>query len=370
MTWNEPGKNEKKDPWTGKPRGGDTPPDLEALLKKNLEKLASFFKKEAPGTALPPHTPPHWMFHSVWLGALLLWVLSGFFIVNAASVGVILRFGQYHSTVDPGLHWIPRFIDTANIINEQKINSYFYEAQMLTKDENIVSIAIAVQYRIGDAKDYLFKVVNPQESLQQATASALRQVIGHTNLDDVLTSGREKIRQQVNELLSSILRSYQTGLLITDVTVQPAKAPDEVKEAFDDAIKAQEDEQRIINQAQTYAMQVEPIAKGQAQRLLTDAQAYKQQAVLHAQSETAPFLALLPHYQHAPNLVKTRLYYDAMESVLSNSSKIFLDTAPGNQMIYLPLDKLSPPFSVIPATLNAPSSATSAPTVTTGDKQA
>lgn len=362
MTWNEPGKNEKKDPWTGKPQGNNSPPNIDALIKKYVDQLSSFLKRRGTSQGSNQQTtpPPHpLMLQFIIGGIILLWALSGFFIVEPASMGVISRFGRYTETVGPGLHWIPRFIETKQVINEQKISSYTYEAQMLTKDENIVSVAIAVQYRIVNAKDYLFNVVNPQESLQQATASALRQVIGHTNLDDVLTSGREKIRQQVHALITNILQNYQTGIIVTDVTIQPAKAPEEVKEAFDDAIKAQEDEQRIVNQAEAYAMQVEPIAKGQAQRLLTDAKAYKQQIVLRAQGETARFLALIPQFKEAPNLIKTRLYFDTIEMVLSNTTKILLNTS-SNQMIYLPLEKFNPSFSVVPTTSTTPTITTAA----------
>ncbi|OGT16189.1 MAG: HflK protein [Gammaproteobacteria bacterium RIFCSPLOWO2_02_FULL_38_11] len=364
MTWNEPGKKENEnsnpDPWTGKSRRTEGPPDLDALIKNYFEFLGRFFKKK------PPHQKitiqPHFqnITYAIFAGLFLIWLLCGLFIVGPASKAVILRFGKYIETVDSGLHWIPCFIETKYVINEQKISSYAYESQMLTKDENIVSVAVAIQYRIKDANDYLFNTVNPQESLQQATASALRQTIGHTNLDDVLTSGREKIRNQTQDLLSTIMNNYKTGLLITEVSLQPAKAPEEVKEAFDDAIKAQEDEQRIINQAESYAMQVEPIAKGQAQRLITDAKAYKQQIVLRAQGDIARFLALLPHYQKAPGTTKTRLYFDTLEAVFQNNPKIFLDIAPGNQMIYLPLDKLNQSFSVIPpnAISNAPADTT------------
>lgn len=354
MTWNEPGKNQNdnKDPWTGKSKpNNNTPPELDKLINDFIQKIGGVFGKRPSLPSTPSSHPPKQLIFFIMGALFILWLLSGLFIVGPASKGVILRFGKYTEMVNPGLHWSPRFIDRVIIINEEKIASYSYEALMLTKDENIVSVAIAVQYRISNARDYLFNVVNPQESLQQATASALRQVIGHTNLDDVLTSGREKIRQQVQVILREIMNTYHTGLLVTDVTIQPAKAPEEVKEAFDDAIKAQEDEQRIVNQAESYAMQVEPIAKGQAQRLLADAKAYKQQVVLRAQGETVRFTALLPQYQKSATLLKTRLYFDALETILAGHSKIFLDTQ-SNQMLYLPLDKLPQSFSVVPSVPN------------------
>ena len=238
---------------------------------------------------------------------------------------------------------------------------------MLTKDENIVSVAVAVQYRISNARDFLFSATNPIESLQQATASALRQTIGHTNLDKVLTTGRDQIRQEVQTQITKILTRYNTGLLITDVAIQPAKAPDEVKEAFDDAIKAQEDEQRFENQAEAYAMQVEPIAKGQTQRLIADAKAYQQQVVLNAKADVTRFLAILPEYTKAPDVTRKRLYIESVENVLQNTSKVLIDSHSSNNMFYLPLDKIvqkSLLKPAIPTTNNNTSDNTTQPNTT------
>lgn len=347
MAWNQPGNsdNNNKDPWTGKPKS-QTPPDLEAALRDLLKKINTFFAKKTQrnndnsGKKFIPEKLNHAGLGIIAIVVFVIWFLSGIFIVDPAEQAVILRFGKYIETVGPGPHWIPRFIETEYRINEQKIATYSYESEMLTKDENIVFVAVAVQYRINNARDYLFSVTNPNESLQQATASALRQVIGHTNLEQVLTSGRGQIRQEVMQQLTQILARYNTGLLVTDVAMQPAKAPEAVKEAFDDAIKAQEDEQRFENQAQAYAMQVEPIAKGQAQRLLADAKAYQQQVVLNAKADVARFLALLPEYTKSPGVTRQRLYIEAIENVLINSNKILIDSHGSNNMFYLPLDKL------------------------------
>lgn len=344
MAWNQPGNsdNNNKDPWTGKPKS-QTPPDLEAAVKDLLKKINAFFAKKPKsnnGNKFIPEKLNHVGFGVIAAVVFVIWFLSGIFIVDPAEQAVILRFGKYIETVGPGPHWIPRFIETEYRINEQKIATYSYESEMLTKDENIVFVAVAVQYRINNARDYLFSVTNPNESLQQATASALRQVIGHTNLEQVLTSGRGQIRQEVMQQLAQILARYNTGLLVTDVAMQPAKAPEAVKEAFDDAIKAQEDEQRFENQAQAYAMQVEPIAKGQAQRLLADAKAYQQQVVLNAKADVARFLALLPEYTKSPGVTRQRLYIETIENVLLNSNKILIDSHGSNNMFYLPLDKL------------------------------
>lgn len=349
MPWNEPGNSgNDKDPWTGKPKKSG-PPDLEAALRDFRKKLAQFLgqktpKKEEGGTG-GEQSPASKKFSGFGIGTIaffivLAWIFWGIFIVGPAEKAVVLRFGKYVNTLGPGPHWIPRFFEEAYVINEQRISNYSYNAAMLTKDQNIVSVAVAVQYRISNARNYLFNVVKADESLQQATASALRQVIGRTNLDEVLTSGRDQIRQSVQDQINTILNRYQTGLLITDVAMQPAKAPDEVKEAFDDAIKAQEDEQRFENQAQAYAMQVVPIAKGQAQRLLADAKAYEQQVVLRAQAEIATYIALLPEYTKAPEVTRERLYLETLQNVLSKNSKVLVDTN-GNNMFYLPLDQLT-----------------------------
>lgn len=378
MPWNKPGssdpspQNEKdKDPWTGKPKS-TTPPNLEEMLKKFYQKgIQQLTSKKSGGSQGNGGSAPesNFSFPGIGLGIILaalflIWFIWGIFIINPAEQGVILRFGRYVGSVGPGPHWAPPFIEDVYRVNEQKISTYSYDAEMLTKDENIVSVAVAVQYRIKDARAYLFGVVKPQDSLQQATASALRQVIGQTNLNQVLTSGREQIRQQVQGQITKILSRYNTGLVITDVAMQPAKAPEEVKEAFDDAIKAQEDEQRYENQAQAYAMQVEPIAKGQAQRLLADAKAYQQQVVLHASADIAPYLALLPEYKKSPQVMRERMYLETLEQVLSDNNKILVDTqGSGNNMFYLPLDKLlasTNKTTALPITPLAPAAADTA----------
>lgn len=346
MGWNEPAKNSnEQDPWGGrkKPPG---PPDLDEVLNRLHKKLNELFNKgsdkKSGGAATPSFGGNGSVVGliSIAIVIVVVWALSGFFIVDPAERAVVLRFGKYVETLNAGLHWIPRFIESKYVVDVQKISSYTYEAQMLTKDANIVSVSISVPYRIDNLENYLFKVANPIESLHQATASALRQVIGRTTLDEVLTSGREKVRQEVKQQLTNILARYNTGIIITDVALQSAKAPDEVKDAFDDAIKAQEDEQRFVNQAQAYAMQVGPIAKGTAQRILQEAKAYQQQVVLGAKADIARYLAILPLYKSAEQVTRDRLYIDAIEQVLNNTSKIIVDAGNGSNVMYLPLDKM------------------------------
>jgi membrane protease subunit HflK len=338
MAVNEPSKNQKP----------DTPPDLDEVLRDLQKKFRRLFGKNKPmvntsnASPLPPDETinSHAIAIFIFVVLIVVWILSGFFIVDPPEKAAILQFGKYVYTDDPGLHWIPPLVDSKIVVNVQQVLTFPYQAEMLTQDENIVSVDLVVQYRINDLRNYLFSVANPNESLQQATASALRQVIGQTTLDNVLTSGREKVRQQTTDVLEQTLNRYQTGLLVMDINMQPAKPPEEVTAAFDDAIKAREDEQRFKNQAITYANRVVPIAEGNAARLKAAADAYKQQVVLNAQGNTANFLALLPQYQQAPEIMRERMYLDTIQAVLSNSSKVILDTPQNNNVVYLPLDKM------------------------------
>lgn len=224
-------------------------------------------------------------------------------------------------------------------MNVDRVLDYSYSAQMLTSDENLVSVSLAVQYRINDLSEYLFNVANPEESLQQATSSALRQVVGTTTLDQIITEGREVWGGRVQETLTKTLESYKTGILIVNVSPQPARAPESVQDAFDDAIKAQEDEKRFKEQAYAYAAKVVPIAEGKASRIQQEAEAYSKQVVLRAQGEVAEFLALLPQYNAAPQVTAKRMYLETMQKVMNKSSTIIVDSKAGN-LLYLPLDKL------------------------------
>jgi len=346
MSWLTTASSYAKDPWREQP-SKQAPPDLEAAIREGAKKLTNWInnifgapKKEPETTGGSQFPKIQWRWTSI-AGVLgLLWLIGGFFVVDPAERGVITRFGRYVCTVSPGLHWVPLLIESRTVVNEEKISNYLYEAQMLTKDANIVAVTLAVQYRIDDARDYLFHVVNPESSLKQATASALRQVVGNSTLDQILTSGREDVRKQVRDILIQTLQRYHAGLLITDVALQNAAPPEAVREAFDDAIKAQEDEKRFQNQAQAYANQVEPIAQGQAQRLLADAHAYQEQIVFKAKGDTAGYLALLPAYIQAPAITRERMYIDTIEGLLNTVTKVVIDTQGNNNVFYLPLDKI------------------------------
>jgi len=355
MGWNEPDK--EKDPWKGK----NQPPDLDEALKRFQEKLKKVLTGKGSGTDDPEQSDKgnssgFFLSMLVFAVVAVLWALSGIFIVDPAEQAAILRFGKYVETVGPGPHWIPRLIDSKVVVNVDRVSDYSYSAQMLTKDENLVSVSLAVQYRIGDLSAYLFNVADAEESLQQATSSALRQVVGTTTLNEIITEGREAWGINVQDSLVKILEKYKTGIIIVNVSPQPARAPENVQDAFDDAIKAQEDEKRFKEQAFAYQARVVPIAEGNAQRIIEEAQAYAQQVALRATGEVAEFLALLPEYLLTPEVTSKRMYLDTMQQVLSKSSTIIVDGRAGN-MLYLPLDKM---MGSLPATQAKPEEQTPA----------
>jgi len=329
---------ENRDPW-GKKTPDEGPPDLMELLKKAFNKGRS--PGNGSGSAQGPSgdgLPTKFLLLG-GIALLVIWFLSGIFIVSPAEEAVVLRFGRYVGTEGPGPHWIPPLIQSRRILNVQEVSTFPYNSEMLTKDENIVSVAVAVQYRIQNPKDYLFNTVDPDETLRMATSSALRQAVGQMSLDAILTIGRQQLRDDVAKQLDIIMDMYGTGLVITDVTLQPAKPPEPVTAAFDDAIKAREDEQRFINKAQAYARQKLSLAQGTIATIQQRSQAYKQEVVLRARGDTARYSALLRPYQAAPEITRDRLYLDALSSVLEKTSNVIVDGSKGN-LLYLPLDQL------------------------------
>lgn len=267
-------------------------------------------------------------------------IVSGFYTVREAERGVVLRFGKMYDVVDPGLRWKIPAIDTVNIVDIEQVRALQSSGTMLTQDENVVIVEMDVQYRISDPVKYLYSTVDPDHTLLEATDSALRYVVGHTLMDDILTSGREMVRQNTRELLTAIIEPYNTGLSIVDVNFLPARAPDQVKAAFDDAISAQEDEQRYKREAEAYANEVLPKAEGKVQRIRQEAEAYRSQVVLNAQGEVARFEKVLPEYEKAPEITRQRIYFETMQQVMSKSRKVILDTPEGTSpVIYLPLPR-------------------------------
>ena len=341
-------KNKRSDPWTNSHNQSSGPPDLDEAFQKLQQSFKQFLKGRngrSNNFSSNEGFPSGGTFLAGFFFILvifLLWIVAGIFIVRPSEKAVVLRLGRYYQTLGPGPHWILRGIDNEQKINVKKIYSYDYHDQMLNKDENIVHVSMSVFYRIQKPDEYLFNVVDPARTLKQATASALRQVVGHTALDDVMTTGREKVGENVQALLTKILAQYKTGLVVTEINIQEVKAPAQVQAAFDDAIKAREDEQRYIEKAQAYTAGVLPIAEGKAQRLLEEANATKARIILKAEGEVARFIKLLPEYQSRPRVMKDRLYYDSLEEVLSKTTKVVLNPSKrgNNQMIYLPLDQL------------------------------
>ncbi len=335
MAWNEPGNNNDKDrdPWksTGK---SQIPPDISKLLNSIGERLTGAFGGQSSGgsTGLIIFA----------LLAIVIWIGSGFYTIEEAERGVVLRFGKYHETVDPGLRWKWTFVDKVIPVDVESVKSMPSSGFMLTQDENVVRVEMDVQYRIVNPREYLFSVTDADNSLREATDSALRYVVGHTSMDDLLTKGREKVRQNTWQVLEEIINPYRMGLAIVDVNFLPARPPEEVKDAFDDAISAQEDEQRFIREAEAYARETEPKARGQVKRLEEESLAYKEQVVLKATGEVARFNQLLPEYIAAPQLTRERLYLDTMEELYQKTNKVLIDVPKGNNnVIYLPLDKMN-----------------------------
>ena len=322
----------------------DGPPDLDEMFKKMVGgiKKKSGPKDTRSGSGGDNASLPKGGFWGI-IGLIVLilaviWALSGIYLVQPAEQGVVLRFGKYQSTVGPGAHWYPRFIDTKYIVNTDAVRSLELNELMLTSGENIVSVQFAVQYRIGSLKDYLFNVLNPEDSLKQIIDSAVRQVIGTSKLDDILTIGRQKVTQEIKVQIDALVKKYQNGIQIVDVKMQPAQAPEQVKAAFDDVIKAREDNQRLQNEATSYANKVIPVADGRAKRIMQQANAYKQTVIYQAQGATAQFEALIPQYQMAPKVTKERMYIDAMQNVLTHSKVVLVDTGNNSHnLLYLPI---------------------------------
>ena len=329
------------------------PPDLEDVFKKmwsGLKKKKNQQQDSGGSQQVPPSGGAKSMsfgFGGMVVAILIIivlaviWALSGIFIVQPAEQGAILRFGKYIKTVEPGIHWIPRFIESKYVVNVDQVNAIKLSQVMLTSGENFVKVEFAIQYKIGDLKEFLFNVKNPVSSLQQIVDSAVRQVVGTSQLDNILTVGREKVSRDVLKQINTLVQKYRNGITIVGVQMQPAQPPEQVQGAFDDVIKAREDNQRLQNEAEGYANRVVPVAKGVANAMLQKATAYAQKVVLLAKGNTALFDALLPKYTQAPQVTADRLYFDTMQNVMSHSHLIILDNSnKGGNLTVLPLNQL------------------------------
>ncbi len=342
MAWNEPpgGKNGGRDPW-GNRGGNDGPPDLDELLRRLQRSFGGLFGGGPTGpTVRGPGLPPLY-----WIGGLVLLVVLALFdithVIDQQERGVVLRFGRYASTLQPGLNFVlPSMIDQVILVNVGQVRSMTHKATMLTQDENIVDVEVAVQWQISDPADFIFNVLNPDETLRQVAESSVRRVIGKNKLDFVLTEGRRENAQAQQELMQKVLTEYAAGITVVKVEMQPAKPPEQVKDAFDDAIKAREDEQRLVNEAEAYRNEIIPRSRGAAARLREESNAYKATVIARAEGEAARFEQLLAEYERAPAITRERLYLDAMQGVMSNTGKVMLDAEGGNNLVYLPLDRL------------------------------
>ena len=352
MAWNEPGNNGNgsKDPWGN---GDDGPPDLGEAFKRFQDKLGLGGNGGSGGSSNGAGLGGGSLAVFAVVG-LLLWAAMGLYQVDQQEEAVVLRLGVYHSTSGAGLHWNPPLIDSVTKINVTKVRSISHAAHMLTEDENIVDVALSVQYTVNDPKSFLLDIRAPEISLKHATESALRHVVGGSAMDEVLTAGREQISIDVEARLQRYVDLYQTGILIAKVNIEDTQPPEEVKAAFDDVIKAKEDEVRERNQAESYANKIIPESRGQAQRQLEEANAYKERVVARSEGEAARFEKLLAEYRKAPKVTRQRLYIDAVEGVMKNSSKVMVDVEGGNNMMYLPLDKIvSQPSQSATATMGS-----------------
>ncbi|MGB1263140.1 MAG: FtsH protease activity modulator HflK [Cognaticolwellia sp.] len=338
MAWNEPGNNDK-DPWKNKGGKNQGPPDLDDLLKDIGNKFGGIFGGNKSGGGSGKNLSSIGIM-VLLIAAILVYAFTGFYTIKEAEKGIVLRFGQYAGTVEPGLRWKWTFAERIIPVDMQTTRDLPSAGFMLTQDENVVRVEMQIQYRVVDARNYIFSVTNADDSLSQSLDSALRYVVGHAKMDDILTSGREEVRQAVWKELEKIIEPYSLGLIIVDVNFKDARPPEEVKDAFDDAIAAQEDEVRFLREAEAYARGIEPRARGRVKRMEQEALAYKQQVILDAEGDVARFNKLLPEYQAAPEVTRQRMYLSSMEKVYSNTSKVMVDVDGGNNMMYLPLDKI------------------------------
>ncbi len=359
MAWNEPGGGgNQHDPWSGGGRrgggnggggkgGGNQPPDLDEALKKFQDKLNGMLGgrggkkggsggKGGGGKPRNAFTLPGLLI----VVALAIWAASGFYLVDQSERGVVLRFGKFQEVVTPGLQWNPPLIDDVRMVNVTRVRSLTQTQSMLTRDENIVEVEISAQYQVADPRDFVLNVRNPQLSIENALDSALRHVVGGTDMIDILTSGREILGSSVASRLQSYQDSYGTGIRLQTINIESTSAPDQVIDAFDDVIRAREDRQRTINQGMAYANAIIPEAQGQAQRIVEQGQGYRESVVAEARGQASRFNALLTQYEDTPSIMRERLYLDAVSEVFGNTSKVMVDVANDAPLMYLPLDQL------------------------------
>jgi len=369
MSWNEPGGN--KDPWSGRGQPTETPPDLEEVMKDINAAFGRLFGGSGGGGGSEGGDGLPFKAGGVLIaGVLLVWSLFGFYLVDEGSRGIVTRFGKYVDTTLPGLHWrMPSPIEAVQLVNleqqrfvevgyrsggrQQAMGSVPKEALMLTQDENIIDIRLAVQYQIKDPRNYQFNVADPDVTLKQVIESAQRAVIGKSTMDFVLTEGRSDIVAEIKGEIQQAMDDYRTGITIASVNLQDAQPPEEVQGAFEDAIRAREDKQRLINEAEAYSNEIIPKARGAAARLLQEAEAYEAEKVAKAKGETERFDQLLVEYEKNPAITRKRLYLEAKEKLYSGSNKIMIEGERNAPQFYMPLQS-APTQSATAKTVQSP----------------
>ena len=342
MAWNEPGGNGKKDPWGGNQGGNQGPPDLDEVFRNLQKKFGSLFGgNSGRGGSNASSSGGGIGFGLIAALIVFLWLLTGFYKIEEAERGVVLRFGENVATTEKGLHWRwPAPIESVEKVNIAERRQVSYKATVLTKDENIIDLQGTLQYKIDSAEKYLFNVKNPEVSLNHAIESAIRLSVGQSKMDFIITEGRDEIAFRIQNTVQEIVDQYGTGISVKEVNIQDVNPPKPVRQAFQDVIQAREDKQRSINEAEAYRNEVLPKARGAAARMLEEADAYQKEVVAKAEGEADRFKKLLKEYNKAPQVTRDRLYLDMMESVLNKSSKVMVDVKGGNNLLYLPLDKL------------------------------
>ncbi|MGM0824862.1 MAG: FtsH protease activity modulator HflK [Pseudomonadota bacterium] len=371
MAWNEPGGGNQHDPWSGGGRRGGSdgggnrggnndgnngnkggnnqgPPDLDEALKKFQEKLSGVLgggkKSGGGGNKNGGGGKPRNVFALPGLlviVALAIWAAMGFYLVDQSERGVVLRFGEYQNTVTPGLQWNPPLIDEVRMVNVTRVRSLTQTQSMLTRDENIVEVEISAQYQVADPRNFVLNVRDPELSLDNALDSSLRHVVGGTDMIDILTSGREILGSSVSSRLQSYLDNYGAGIQLQTINIESTSAPEPVIDAFDDVIRAREDRQRTINQGMAYANAIIPEAQGQAQRVVEQGQGYRESVVAEAQGQANRFNSLLAEYENSPDIMRERMYIEAIEEVFGETPKVLLDVSDNAPMMYLPLEQLN-----------------------------
>ena len=337
MSWNDNGKNGSRDPWGNR----NDAPDIDEAIKKFKSLVGSFVGGSGGGDSSGSSPSFKKILPSALVILIVLYSALGIYTVDAQEEAVILRFGKYSATKGPGIHWNPPFIDNRFIVNTEKLFTHTTNSSILTKDENIVNVETAVQYKRSNPVFYLLEAASPEDSIAQASESALRHVVGSNSMDSVLTTGREQIAIDVRKRLQERLNAYFTGIEVVTVSIRESRPPEAVREAFDDVVKAREDEVTLRNEAETYANEVVPIARGAAKRAIQDAEGYKAKVIAEAEGEATRFDQLLKEYSKAPDVTRKRLYIDAVQSVMSNSTKVMIDVKDGNNIMMLPLDQVA-----------------------------